>query len=123
MEPGRTTRESVSRHYIGVAGMDGLPVWERTFPFFHYGHTGSHPIENAIVIDGLVVPGLVCLLRWQPGDGPPHLQVLARHGTDPTVGGQKAHPHVSKCGRYLAFNRAWREGEGERTSVAVVRMP
>jgi hypothetical protein len=106
-------RSTTMPHYIGVAGLDGVPVWEGRYPSFHYGHVGSHPAADRIIIDGLLTPDLVLALDWKTAnpDRFPKLEVLARHGTNWALGGQKSHPHchISRNGRWLAFNKAEQE--------------
>lgn len=108
--------------YIGVAGLDGSVLWEWYHPQFQYGHVCTHMRDEAVIVDGLISPDLVTALYYEASgaDGPPHVEILARHGTnwDYSIG-QPTHPHcgMSPDGRWLSYNR----GHERRTDVYVTR--
>jgi hypothetical protein len=108
-------------HYIGAADRDGKVVWEGHFPQYFYGHMASHPRENVMIVDGLMTPDLLLALHWQQLDamGAPRVEVLGRHGSSWATGQQShPHPHVSRDGRWLSYNR----GVGNRADVYVQRI-
>ena len=110
-------------HYIGVSDLEGKTVFERHYPEFHYGHTSSHPCKDVIITDGLVTPNQVIAIDYNDLDshGAPRHEVLARHDTEWTKGQQQSHPHphVSRDGRWLSYNRGV---GGTRSDVYAVRL-
>lgn len=120
---GRQTGAVTGRnHYIGVADLDGQIIWEKTFPYFYYGHVGSHTQKHAIVLDGLLTEKMLIALFWKETDtnGNPRLEVLGYHNSD-WHKGQMSHPHpqMSPNGRYLAFNSGF---DGNRSSVNILNL-
>ena len=103
-------------HYIGVSDLDGQVVWEADFPFFHYGHTGSHSTRPAILLDGLITPDLITAVHWSELDslGIPRIEIVGRHGTYWHTGQQfDPHPVMSPDGRFLSYNRGRRDGRSD----------
>lgn len=107
-------------HYIGVSNLKGKVVWERIFPWFYYGHIGSHTRRNTIVFDGLVTPNLICEIDFKglPQTGSPEVKIVCNHDSHITTGYQPGHPHLqmSPNGRWLIYN--W--SDGKRSDVFVV---
>lgn len=101
---------NVTEHgwYIGLAGADGNPVREYSFPKAkYYGHVSAMKGKNAAIIDGNILDGL---LLWLSFDAPePQIEIIAQHGTNFTcMPGQYAHPHAicSPTGRWIVYNSA-----------------
>ena len=103
-------------HYIGVADLRGNVVWESDYPFFHYGHTSSHATRPAVITDGLVTPDPITAIHWQDLDslGLPRTEILGRHGTYWRTGQHfDPHPIMSSDGKYLSYNRGYRDGRSD----------
>jgi hypothetical protein len=103
-------------HYLGVADLDGNVVWEADYPFFHYGHSSSHATRRAIITDGLITPDLITAIYWNELDsmGLPRTEILGRHGTYWKTGQQfDPHPIMSSDGKYLSYNRGFKDGRSD----------
>lgn len=101
------------RHYVGVADAKGAVVWEREFPYFYYGHIGSHTRKHVMLTDALFAENLLTAIHWQDRDGAgvPRLEILGSHDT---IWGssQASHPHplMSPDGRWISYNRGLAHG-------------
>lgn len=96
--------------YIGLAGLNGNPIREYSFPDArYYGHVSATVGKNAVIIDGNLMDGM---LMWLYFDGEiPRIEMIAQHGTDfTTMPGQYSHPHAisDPSGRWIVFNSARR---------------
>lgn len=108
---------------IGVIDREGNVLWEYEVPEFMYGHVGTHPRRECVIVDGTVSNDLICALDYsQAGsDGPPRIEVLARHGTQwRSAPGQLSHPHpsISPDGRWVCYNAS----RGCNSDVYVTRI-
>lgn len=96
--------------YIGIAGIDGIPVREYSFPNApYYGHVSAPVKKNAVILDGNLLDGALMLLSFD--EERPKVELLGRHDSDfTTMPSQYAHPHAvsDPSGRWVVFNSARR---------------
>lgn len=96
--------------YIGLAGLDGNPIREYSFPDArYYGHVSAMPGKNAVILDGNLMDGMLMWLYFE--EELPRLELIARHDTDfTTMPSQYSHPHAisDPQGRWIVFNSARR---------------
>lgn len=111
--------------YIGLAGLDGQPVREYSFPKApYYGHVSAMWGKNAAILDGNILDGLLLWLYFDEAE--PRVEVVARHDTDFTLmPGQYTHPHTicAPGGKHLVLNSARRVifsgGRSDVYSIAI----
>lgn len=111
--------------YIGLSGLDGIPVREYAFPDGpYYGHVSSMMGRNAAILDGNIAEGLLMWLYFD--DILPRIEIIARHDTDfTTMPCQYAHPHAisDPTGRWIVYNSAPRKiFYGPRSDIYVIKI-
>lgn len=111
--------------YIGLAGLEGQPIREYSFPKApYYGHVSAMWGKNAAILDGNILDGLLLWLYFNEEN--PRVEVIAQHDTDFTMmPGQYTHPHTicAPDGKHLVFNSARRVifsgGRSDIYSIAI----
>ncbi len=111
-----------TRHFIGVAAMDGSIVWEKQYPYLYYGHVSSHRLQNTIIIDNLLAYEFLSGIHWEErdADGNPRIELLAKHNSTYAPGAQTRHPHsqMTSDGKWISYNAQF----DDRSDVYVVKM-
>lgn len=111
--------------YIGLAGLDGKPIREYSFPNgVYYGHVSAPVGKNAVILDGNLMEGMLMWLYFD--EEKPKVEIIARHDTDfTTMPSQYPHPHAisDPSGRWIVFNSARRViFTGARSDIYAVEL-
>lgn len=111
--------------YIGIAGLDGIPVREYSFPGArYYGHVSAMAGKNAAILDGNLMEGVLMWLYFE--EELPRIEIIARHDSDfTTMPSQYAHPHAisDPRGRRIVYNSARRViFSGARSDIYAVTL-
>ncbi len=111
-----------TRHFIGVADINGNIVWEKQYPFLSYGHVSSHRQQNVIIVDNLLAYEFLSGIHWEDRDNDdnPKIELLAKHNSTYMSGAQTRHPHsqMTSNGKWISYNAQF----DQRSDVYVVKM-
>ena len=111
-----------TRHFIGVADINGNIVWEKQYPYLYYGHVSSHRQQNTIIIDNLLAYEFLSGIHWEDrdSDNNPRIELLAKHNSTYAPGAQTRHPHsqMTSNGEWISYNAQF----DQRSDVYVVKM-